>query len=723
LAQGVRNRLPVTRMNAFFWATLSSVALATTTTREEALASPVAKVVKLLTDMQTDLKAEQKNDEKNYDTMMCWCKTNEKEKTKSIDDADTAITSLTAEIESRTARQEALTKDIADHEAAAKKAQESLDAAYAQRQKEGKANQGTILDLTKNIQALTGAIVVLKKHQATEFPQIKVEFLQAQAFVADTPEDKFNKWMDANHYERLSASAQQEVEHYEQQHLAKQAKERLYDGYTFSEMQTLTKAKKAMKAFAQYTPDYAPQSGEIYGILTTMKEQMEEDLKELEEKEGTAVTDYNAMEDDLKATLATEEDNAKRKTAEKVDNGRALSAAKTSLEDNEATLEADTAYLKNVKETCETAEKDWGLRKKTRAEELLAISEAIGILTEDDAVDVAKSALGNDAFLQKTSFLQMRTLHKRASVRTLAAKALQKVAAKTHSHGLMQLSAAVQLDGFEKVKKAIKEMEADLKQEQADEVKHKDFCNTEFHENDMLNTTKAQDKKELEALLGVLGDKNDTLTADKATAMDELAQLKVDIQQANIDRVEANQAFQSTIEDQTATKNIVLKAYDRLQQFYAEKAFVQKRVMLKKSAQQPPVEVGEYKKHGGSSSVLVMLENLVHECDELKAEALKSEQEAQAGYEKFISESNALMGAKMESIVNLGKELAATEQKKIAADDDLAGVISDMEDIAKTVGDLHGACDFVLKNFDVRQKARGDEIEALQQAYAILSGA
>ena len=45
------------------------------------------------------------------------------------------------------------------------------------------------------------------------------------------------------------------------------------------------------------------------------------------------------------------------------------------------------------------------------------------------------------------------------------------VASKTHNPALVQLSAAVQLDGFEQVKKAINEMIADLKQEQADEVK------------------------------------------------------------------------------------------------------------------------------------------------------------------------------------------------------------------------------------------------------------
>merc|ERR1719269_15679 len=482
-------------MNALLWACFSLSVASATTTRGHALASPVAKVVKLLKDMQTDLKAEADKDEENYDTMMCWCATNKKEKTKSIEDAELAITSLTAEIETRTAKDDQLGKEIAKHEESAKSLLEQLDSQAAQRDKEGKENQAKIIDLTKNIAALHGAITVLKKHQAMFFPQIRVEFLQRELETIQLntlPEDKFSQWMESHDYGKLSKEDASRVAKYEASARRAASHEELYDGYTYAEMQTLAKAKKVMKAFAQYTPDYAPQSGEIYGILTQLKEQMKKDLEELEGDEATAKTDYAAMVEELKASLAAEEDNAKRKTAEKVENGRALAAAKTNLEDNEKTLEADTGFLKNVNASCETFDKAWEERRKTRAEELLAVSEAIQILTEDEAVDTAKAALGNDVKSDIAAFLQMGSVRSTHSVRTLAAKALQRVAAKTHNAALMQLSAAVQLDGFEQVKKAINEMIADLKTEQADEVKHKDFCNTEFQANEMENISKAQ---------------------------------------------------------------------------------------------------------------------------------------------------------------------------------------------------------------------------------------
>merc|ERR1719486_1160076 len=179
----------------------------------------------------------------------------------------------------------------------------------------------------------------------------------------------------------------------------------------------------------------------------------------------------------------------------------------------------------------------------------------------------------------------------------------------------------------------------------------------------MENISKARDKKDLEVHIGVLEDKNETLTTTKATTETELADLKVEIQKANIERVETNQEFQQTMADQKATGAVLEKALVRLQKFYADKALLQKKsqtLTLKKQA--PPVQVTEYKKHGGAAGVVVMLENLITETKQLSAEAVEGEKEAQAGYEQFMTESNALMAAKMEAIVNLGKELAATEQ-------------------------------------------------------------
>merc|ERR1719393_151282 len=47
----------------------------------------------------------------------------------------------------------------------------------------------------------------------------------------------------------------------------------------------------------------------------------------------------------------------------------------------------------------------------------------------------------------------------------------------------------------------------------------------------------------------------------------------------------------------------------------------------------------------------------------------------------------------------------------------------ELEQLANYKAELHSSCDFVMKNFEIRQTARDEEIEALKQAKALLSGA
>merc|ERR1719213_1186403 len=64
---------------------------------------PVTKVVNLLKDMLKEMEKEGEEDEDIYEKFACWCTTGEKEKTKSIADAQARITVLQTDIEKSTA--------------------------------------------------------------------------------------------------------------------------------------------------------------------------------------------------------------------------------------------------------------------------------------------------------------------------------------------------------------------------------------------------------------------------------------------------------------------------------------------------------------------------------------------------------------------------------------------------------------------------------------------
>merc|ERR1719199_658269 len=63
------------------------------------------------------------------------------------------------------------------------------------------------------------------------------------------------------------------------------------------------------------------------------------------------------------------------------------------------------------------------------------------------------------------------------------------------------------------------------------------------------------------------------------------------------------------------------------------------------------------------------------------------------------------------------------EEEKVKAEETLEDVDATLEQLSAENADLHKACDFTMKNFDIRQTARDQEIEALKMVKQILSGA
>merc|ERR1719453_638845 len=116
--------------------------------------------------MLKQLEKEAEEDEEIYDKMACWCETNDKEKTKSISDAEARISDLTTKIEELTAQSARLNTEIANLEKEVAENQKALDAATAIRQKQLAEFNAEEKDLLESISALKAAITVLSKHHS-----------------------------------------------------------------------------------------------------------------------------------------------------------------------------------------------------------------------------------------------------------------------------------------------------------------------------------------------------------------------------------------------------------------------------------------------------------------------------------------------------------------------------------------------------------------------------
>merc|ERR1711937_17206 len=117
-------------------------------------------------DMLKQLEKEAEEDEEIYEKMACWCETNDKEKTKSIADAEARISDLTTKIEELTASSARLNTEIKNLEKEVAENQAALDKATAIRQKQLAEFNEEEKDLLESISALKAAVTVLSKHHS-----------------------------------------------------------------------------------------------------------------------------------------------------------------------------------------------------------------------------------------------------------------------------------------------------------------------------------------------------------------------------------------------------------------------------------------------------------------------------------------------------------------------------------------------------------------------------
>merc|ERR550537_1383285 len=128
------------------------------------------------------------------------------------------------------------------------------------------------------------------------------------------------------------------------------------------------------------------------------------------------------------------------------------------------------------------------------------------------------------------------------------------------------------------------------------------------------------------------------------------------------------------------------------------------------------------KKSAGGNVVISFLEQIIEDSVKVENEAIQAEQEAQAAYAEFINDSDAAIQTLQEAIVAKTDNIAAATTEKENAELEKTATEEQLQSLTAYAADLHEQCDFTLKNFDIRQAARLKEIEAIQEAKAILSG-
>jgi len=681
-------------------------------------ANPIRKVVTLMQNMQSEIEAEGDKDKELYDKFMCFCENGEGQLRKTIDEATAKIEELGAKLKASIAEKQQNAADLKDHQSDREGAKQDIAQATSLRQKENDEFEALAADSKANIAAMGGAIPALEKGMGA-------------SSLVQMP------WAS-----RLKSLAQSSA-----------SLER-------------DDRRAVMAFFGLDSSEESPPTGQIVGILKSMKDEFETTLKASTQEEVASVASFESLMNSKASEIALASSGVESKTARAGDLAVTIVQTKDALNDYQEELVDATKFVSNLDSQCATKQKEWAEITELRNNEIKAISEAISILNDDDARDVFKKALPSALTQTSVGFLQHTS--GRGTRASLAHKAQAILAGAAGKYATPQLklllytltsklkmnakgTEADLLGNFGEVIKMIDDMVALLGKQQDEDDKQKDWCRTEFNTAEDEQRA-AQSKKD--GIAAAMEEMSDTI-AQMSEEIDGLSQdikdLDKDVAEATEQRKLEHAEYLTNMQMNSVATELVEKAKNRMNKFYnpdlvslivtrdsqwkkAAVALVQissvqessgstRSHLLRVEPPAAPESPGAFKKSGQSAGVLGLMDMIIKDLMSSSKDVKFEEQTAQTDYNKLMGSSADSRAANAKAITNKEAAKADVESKLDEAKESHRNTVQDLQQIKNYINDLHVSCDFIQENFDVRKEARANELDSLKNAKAVLSGA
>jgi len=670
--------------------------------------NPIRKVVTLMQNMQKEIEAEGVKEKTLFDQFICWCSDDAVAVDKYIELSKSSITQLSAVLKSQEASKTQTAQDLIGAKSDREGAEGDMEQATVLRNKENAAYAAAKADMETNIEAMGKAIPALETGMG------------GAALLQVPGVGGLRKIIES--YSKVDAMDRRDA-----------------------------------VAFLEGSTDYAPQSGQIVGILKAMKDDMEADLKATVADEATAVSGYG----ELKASKAKEIEMAteaiEAKTSRVGDLAVSIAKTKDFLADMTDEYTKATKFAALLKEHCGTKEAEYAKQVALRNSEISAISESISILNDDDALDVFKKAMPS-SFVQQTAFLQTKDV--KASKVLKAQAILSRLKSKDVNMKLLLFTLGSKLNvkstgAFDEVVKLVDGMISLLGKQQAEDDKQKTFCQDELEKSADEEATTKSKMAQSDASIAEITDVISGLMEDINGLNADIAELDKSASEASEMRKEEHEDYLGTLQMNEAATGLVKKAQQRLQKFYnpvlykaapkvemtmEEKiitagTFVQIRRRSEIAIDMPklPAPLGNRKvptfesfyqtKEAKSAGVISMMDTILKDLAADTKEAEYAEKTAQKEYTDLMADSEATRASDVKSLTSKTAAKAAAEGSLMAAKEKRMAESTDLKLIGTATANLHVSCDFILQNGDLRAEARTNEIEGLKNAKAVLLGA
>merc|ERR1719380_251975 len=439
-------------------------------------ASPIEKVLEMMSDLETKIIGEGKEAQKAYDEYSEWCEDRSTQLGFEIKTGKAEVEELKATIEEETSSSAALESKIEELSNDIKTDQSDLDAATKIRESEAADFAKEEAELTEVIDMLGRATSILSKEMAKSGASM-LQLKSASSITEALSVMVQASVMSSADASRLTAMVQTE------------------QGDSDSEMG------------APAAQVYEGHSDGIIGTLEGLTEKAEGQLDKARKTEATAVQNYQMLKQSLTDSIKfanKDMDKAKKDLAESQEK---RAGAEGDLEVTSKDLAEDIKTKSTLHQDCMEGAEEFELSTKSRGEELKALATAKKIIKETTGGAAGQSYDFNQlSFLQVSSGADLANAEAVRFVRDLARKSKSPALAQLASRmaSVMRLGSAAG-DPFAKVKGLITDMIATLEQEAEEDATQKAYCDKEMSEttakkdeltaeSDKLSTKIAQDK-------------------------------------------------------------------------------------------------------------------------------------------------------------------------------------------------------------------------------------
>jgi DNA repair exonuclease SbcCD ATPase subunit len=645
----------------------------------------IQKVITMLENLVAEMDAEAATDEKQFAEFSAWCTETKTATEQSISQLTAQIEELKASLADLYAQKTELETQIQKLDDQITTCKEQMETATEKRQEEHNNFNKEQIDFDNSIAACNKAVTLLSDHYGTG--------------EVETPEKP--SWMSFV-----------------------QVKSQLRTALSRGNNELNPLVSSFLSMDSPQFDRYQAKTTEGLNIVDQMKilgETFQEDKQSAIDEENRLQKMYDELMKEKAEMLAslTAERNERQGVLNQVNQD--IAEQETAKANAESELKDEQAYLAQTSKTCADTAALFEMRKKDRAEEKLAVQEAIKVL---------QGPAGEFVQVQATSFLQTRARthasprdgQKLRRVTALLSEAAQELRSST----LATAAAATQgTDAVKDVVNALKELLKRIDEEQLMENQHKAWCEQEL--------SAANEKKTYhEGMVATLTDKIANEKAVIEEKQDGLVQVAASIKKADEDfaeltriRGEEKQAYDVELQNYIDALAALNQAINILAKFYAAKegggSFIQEsdRYGLSPKAIQPGVFDNAYEKKGGTG-VIEMIATVRKEFEQGKADLIKAEDAAIKNYndskEAYNTSRRELVATQDKLTVELQTAQANLAQFEEDKKSNEAEVIATTEYLKQ----LSGSCDSLLANFDKRVELRKEEKGAINQAIKVL---